>query len=121
MFTILWFGGHNTLGLALMLESTGGVVSTTVIIVEQDVELVALSVTVTATTLVPSGKTPEKETLTAPGGLLTGKVLVWRPAPLRVQTTVKPSPSGSDTKTVTCAMVAHSTVLAAGQLTVGGE
>src|SRR6266853_3971184 len=100
---------------------TGGVVSTTVTVVEQEAVLVAVSVTVTPITLVPSGKSPMKETFTAAGGLLAGRVLVWRPPPFKVQTTVRASPSGSDTRTVSKAGVAHSTVLGVGQLTDGGE
>src|SRR6266436_1337563 len=74
--TILWFGGQSDLGLTLTVPMTGGVVSTTRTVVEQEAVFVAVSATVTPITFVPKGRSPMKDTFTAAGGLLAGRVLV---------------------------------------------
>ena len=65
-------GGQRTLGLAMAETITGGIVSTTVTIVEHDAVLVSESDTKTAIILVPNGKWATNETFVATGGLLAG-------------------------------------------------
>src|SRR5512133_2461694 len=99
---------------------TGGVVSTTVTTVPQEAVLVALSVTVTATLFVPSGRLALNITGVVVPGLPAGIVLVWALVPLTLQTTFSASPSGSETTTVIVAVVPHSTVASGPQVMVGG-
>ena len=51
--TILWFGGHRVLGLAVTLVMVGGVVSTTVTVAEQEADAPLLSVAVRVTPVLP--------------------------------------------------------------------
>src|SRR6185369_12698095 len=91
---------HNIFGLALTETITGGLVSTTVTVLPHETWLLALSVTVTPMELVPNGKLAVKVTLAAAGGLLAGMALVCMEAPFTDQTTLRASPSVSDTSTV---------------------
>src|SRR5712691_6637790 len=99
---------------------TGGVVSTTVTIVEHDAELPTGSVTVMASTLVPRGRTPVNETSPPPVGP-AGREFVCTLVPFKLQTTVSAAPGGPETMTVTVVAVAHSLVLFAAQMIVGGS
>jgi hypothetical protein len=116
--TIWRLGGHSTFGEAATSRITGGVVSTTVMVVEHEATLVP-SVTPTASRLVPSGNDPERETLTEAPGELAGTRLVCTPVPFKNHTTTMASPSGSETCAVSCVSTPHSTTVAGGQVTVG--
>src|SRR5260221_6718757 len=99
---------------------TGGVVSTTVTKVEHDAELPIGSMTVTESTLVPSGRTPVNETsppAVGPGG----REFVCTAVPFKLQTTVSGAPGGPETMTVTVVAVPHSLVLFAAQMIASGS
>jgi hypothetical protein len=99
---------------------TGGVVSTTVTVAEQLVELVALSVTVTPIVFVPSGSSLVNVTIPPLGGPPAGIEFVCTATPLTVQVTLSASPSSSDTTAVNVVAVPHSTWLLAGHNSEGG-
>lgn len=88
--------------------------------VEQTTRFEEPSVTLTQTEFVPGGMFAEKTTFVVVGpGLFAAILFVCEVAPLRVQTTVKASPSASFTRAATVA-VPHSTVPPPEQETVGG-
>src|SRR5256885_16748771 len=99
---------------------TGGVVSTTVTTVEHDAELVAESVTVMVSTLAPRAKTPVKET-SPPAVTAAAREFVCTLVPFKFQTTVRAVPDAPETMAVTVVAVAHSLVLFAAQMIVGGS
>ena len=100
----------------------GGLESSTAIVVEQEVLLVELSLTVTIRTLVPRGKLEEKLMLVEIGmrGLVSAIMLVCAGTPLTVQIIVRASPSGSLTWIVATPGEPHSVHAASGHVTLGG-
>ena len=89
-------------------------------VVPQEVEFVAESVTVTPIVFVPNGKVAVNVTLAAAGGLLAGMEFVCVAVPLTDHTTLRASPSGSDTSIVSSVGTLHGTTLGPGQVNKGG-
>src|SRR6266446_2833795 len=118
--TIRWSGGQSAFGFAVTASISGGVVSTTLISVEHDAELAALSATATVMRFVPTGSSANSETSACVVGLSAGTVFVWTGSPFNSQTTVSGSPSRSFTRTRTSTGLPHSTVADGGQVIVGG-
>lgn len=77
------------------------------------------SVTVTPSTLVPKGRTAEKETFVPAAARVPGTESVWTAVPFKDQTTVRLSPSASETKAESEVLLPHSTVLSAAQVICG--
>src|ERR1051325_7201010 len=115
---ILLFGGQRTSGLAAALLMTGGLASTTGMVVEQGAELPAKSIAVTVIPFVPSGSILVKKTFVPSVEPPPDNELVWTPTPFKVQTT-NDAPSLSDTSALMVVADPHSTVELVGQLTEG--
>src|SRR5258706_11313180 len=100
---------------------TGGVVSTTVMVEEQEAVLPAESDTAMPMLFVPSGKTAVSDTLFSALGALAARLLVCTARPFKLQTTVMASPSGSATVAVSVALLAHSATAGAGHVNTGAR
>src|SRR5204863_9493622 len=98
---------------------TGGMVSTTVMTVEQVVEFVELSVAVSSSVFVPKGSAAEKETKAEVGGPPAGMLLVCTGVPFNFQITSMGSPAASETDAVKVPCTLHSTVTLLGQMISG--
>src|SRR5436190_7788863 len=100
---------------------TGGVLSSTTMIELQVTKLPAESATATSRTLVPSGRLPSTVNEKIVPALVAATSLVRNAVPLRLQTTSRASPSGSETSSSLVMVVLQSILVESGQTRTGGR
>src|SRR5215467_14646639 len=98
---------------------TGGFVSTTVMVVLHEAELVPVSATTTAIVFVPTGRTAAKETFVPKMDWAPGIELVCMGKPFTDQITPRSLPCGSPIATLTVLVVLHETVAGSGHVITG--